>query len=475
MVERRPFEPRPYQALMLNHMLEAPRCAVWAGMGLGKTSTALTALDLLHVAGEDHPDLVLAPLRVARSTWPAEASKWEHLRQLEVVPITGSEAERTAALKRDRSTFSINYENLPWLVDHFGGRWPYRTVVSDESTRLKSMRPVVMTSKLGNEFIRVSKGKRARQLARLAHTNLITRFIELTGTPSPNGLQDLWGQMWFIDAGRRLGRTFEAFTQRWFRPKANGYGVEPLPFAQEQIQEALRDVCISINAADWFDLDEPIVNNIYVDLPAKAMRLYRDMEKEMFASIEGHDVEAFNAASRTMKCLQLANGAAYVDEHAKHYKVVHDAKLDALDSIVAEAAGMPVLVAYHFRSDLERILKAFPKARHLDADPKTEDAWNAGDIPMLVAHPKSAGHGLNLQDGGNIVAHFGHWWDLELYQQINERLGPVRQAQAGHKRPVFHYHILARDTVDELVMLRREGKRAVQDILLDAMKARGLR
>lgn len=211
-----------------------------------------------------------------------------------------------------------------------------------------------------------------------------------------------------------------------------------------------------------------------MELPTRARRLYRDMEREMFLALDGGvEVEAFNAASKTIKCLQLANGAVYTDDTGGAWAEIHDAKLQALDDVIEEASGMPVLVAYHFKSDLARLLKAFPGGRHLDHDPQTIREWNAGRIPVLFAHPASAGHGLNLQDGGNILVFFGHWWDLEQYQQLIERIGPTRQAQAGHGRPVFIYHIVAADTVDETVMQRRESKRTIQDLLLESMKRRG--
>ncbi|BCB27023.1 DEAD/DEAH box helicase [Sulfurimicrobium lacus] len=451
------YTPRPYQGIISGHILETERCAVWAGMGLGKTISTFTALDALFMAGEDAPVLVLAPLRVAKTTWPEEARKWQHLRHIDVMPIVGSEQERRAALKYDASVYTTNYENLVWLTEHYGERWPFRTVISDESTKLKSFR------------LRQG-GKRAQALGRVAHTK-IKRFVELTGTPSPNGLADLWGQMWFVDGGKRLGRTFDSFRQRWFQKSFDGFGMTAMPHAQEQIHEALRDVCLTIDAKDWFDLDEPIVNNIYVDLPIRARQLYRDMERQMFMELEGHGVEAVNAAARTIKCLQIANGAAYVDEQ-QNWKEVHDEKLQALEDIIEEAAGAPVLVAYHFRSDLERLERAFGQGRRLDTDAQTIRDWNAGKIPVLFAHPASAGHGLNLQDGGNILVFFGHWWNLEERLQIIERIGPVRQKQAGHDRPVFIHNIIARDTVDEMVIERVETKREVQDILLEAMKRR---
>lgn len=463
MMTRQAFTPREYQQPVIDHILDVSRDAVWAGMGMGKTVSALTALDILEIT-EPGPALVLAPLRVAASTWPDEATKWAHLRNVEVSAVVGTPEERRAALKRPATIYATNYDNLPWLVEHFGDKWPFRKVVADESTKLKSFR------------LRQG-GVRAQSLARVAHYK-VDRFIELTGTPSPNGLQDLWGQAWFLDKGVRLGRSFEAFKARWFQSIQVGNDrhavrLEPLPFAQEQIEDRMRDLCLSLDARDYFDISQPIVNVIRVELPAKARRLYKDMEREMFLALEcGTEVEAFNAASKTIKCLQLANGAIYTDDMCSAFAEIHDAKLQALEDVVEEAAGMPVLVAYHFKSDLARLQRAFPKGRTLDKDPQTIRDWNAGKIPVLFAHPASAGHGLNLQDGGNILAFFGHWWDLEQYQQIIERIGPARQAQSGHDRPVFIHHIVAADTIDELVMSRRESKREVQDLLLEAMKRR---
>jgi SNF2 family DNA or RNA helicase len=308
----------------------------------------------------------------------------------------------------------------------------------------------------------------------------VKRFIELTGTPSPNGLVDLWGQCWFLDQGERLGRTFSAFAERWFMTGYNGFGLTPRANAQAEITERIKDLCLTIDPADYFDLRAPIVTNIYVDLPPAARRIYREMERQMFAAIGDRTVEAFNAAAVTNKCLQLSNGAVYVDAHAtedasprsKEWREVHDAKLAALDSIVEEAAGAPVLVAYNFRSDLARLHAAFPYARVLDTDPDTIRAWNAGEIRMLLAHPASAGHGLNLQDGGNILVYFGHSWNLEEREQILERIGPVRQAQAGHDRGVFVYNLVATGTVDEVVLERLVSKCSVQDALRGAMKRR---
>lgn len=478
---RKIFVPREWQPPMTNHIIENLRCGVWAGMGLGKTTATATAVDTLYLAGDlTAPTLVVAPLRVAASTWPDEVAKWEHLRGLEVVPIIGPPAARLHALNRalkagNANLFTINYENLSWLkkmLDEARAPWPFEMVIPDESTKLKGLRVSIRTSSTGKKYIQGQGSIRAKALAQYTYRG-VRRLVELTGTPSPNGLKDLWGQAWFLDGGKRLGHSYEAFTSRWFRPTRDGYGIEPLPHAQAEIETAMRDLCLALDIRDYVDIAEPIFSTVYVDLPAPARRLYDSMEKKLFAEINGHEVEAFSAAAKTMKCLQLANGACYVGENAEKWEEVHDAKLQALDDIIEEAAGMPVLVAYHFKSDLARLMKAFPKGRQLDARPSTIRDWNDGKIPVLFAHPASAGHGLNLQDGGNILVFFGHNWNLEEYMQIIERIGPTRQMQAGHDRPMFLYHIVARDTIDEIVMARRDSKREVQDLLLEACKRKG--
>lgn len=456
---RRDFTPRPWQPPMTGHLLDVERGALFCPMGTGKTTATFNALDALFLSGEDHPVLVCAPLRVARDTWPEAAREWNHLRHVSVMPIVGSESERRAALKYEASVYTVNYENLEWLVEYWGERWPYRTIVADELTKLKSFR------------LRQG-GRRAAALAKVAHKKA-ARFIGLTGTPSPNGLQDLWGQVWFLDGGHRLGRTYDAFRQRWFQKSHDGFGMKALPNAQEEIQDKLRDICLTVDLKDFgVDIAEPVVNNIFVDLPPKAAALYRDMEKQMFMQLEGHDVEAFNAAARTIKCLQIANGAAYIDDGG-NWKTVHDEKLDALEDIVEEAAGAPVLVAYHFKSDLVRLQKAFPHAINVATQQGMADA-KAGKGTVWLGHPASMGHGVDgLQQHCNQAAFFGHWWNLEERLQFIERIGPTRQMQAGHDRPVFIHNIIARGTVDEDVIERVVSKREVQDILLDAMKRRG--
>lgn len=456
------FVPRPYQPPIIAHIQNQRRVACWADMGLGKTVATLTAIEFDLALGAG-PALVLAPLRVAREVWATEARKWKHLRHLRVVPILGDAATRGRALRTPADVYTINYDNLPWLVETCGDAWPFRIVVADEATRLKSFR-----------LHKGSGSKRAQMLARVAHRR-IERFVALTGTPCPNGLLDLWGQTWFIDAGARLGRTFTAFKDRWFRlPHQNAMRYEPLPHAYDEIMEQLQDVVMSVRARDYFDLAAPIVNHVEVELPVRVMKLYRELERQMFIGLEAlartETVTAVNAAALTAKCLQLSNGAVYVDGTPRRWETVHDEKIEALRSVVEESGGAPLIVAYQFVSDLARLQKAFPYARVLDANPRTITEWNEGRIAMLLAHPKSAGHGLNLQHGGNRLVFFGHDWNLEEHDQIIERIGPVRQMQSGYNRPVYLTYIVARGTLDLDVMLRRTEKRAVQDILLDRMR-----
>ena len=452
----RDFIPHDYQEDIIDFICSLKRCAVWASMGSGKTVSTLTALDRLSMVEDVYPALILAPLRVARTTWPTEVKRWNHLSHISIKPIVGTQKQRERAAEADADIFTTNYDNLVWLRAWYGDRWPFKTVVADELTRLKSFR------------IRQG-GSRARALGQVAHTH-VTRFIGLTGTPAPNGVKDLWGQTWFIDQGERLGRTYSAFEQRWFKRGYDGFSLVAYDHTQEEVQEKLKDVCLTVDAVSAMNVDEPVVRPVYVDLPTPARRVYEEMEKELFAELaSGEVIEAANVMVKTQKLLQLANGTMYVDEE-HNWEAVHTAKLSALDSIIEEANGMPVLVAYHYRHDLARIQKKFPSAVLLDTDPATIHKWNAGQIPILLAHPASAGHGLNLADGGNILAFFGVNWSLEEYLQIIERIGPMRQKQAGHNRPCLVYPILARDTIDEDVMERLASKRSVQDVLLAAMQ-----
>jgi len=454
------WAPRPFQPLMYEFAQRVKRCALLVPMGFGKSSTVLWLISTLLLTGEVRKVLVLAPLRVAKSTWPEEARSWDAFSHLRVVAVVGSEQERLKALATDADIYTCNYEQIVWLVETLGDAWPFDMVVADEATRLKGFRLRQGT-------------KRAQTLARIIH-NKVARFVALSGTPAPNGLQDLWALGWFIDQGARLGRTFSGFENRWFgfQRTGNTLFTKRVPFAhaQTEIQGLLKDVCLTLSVKDWFDIAEPIVNVLRVTLPPKARKHYKDMEDNLFTQFDEHDVEAFNAAAKTMKCLQLANGAAYLNDSNVEWEVVHNEKIEALRSIVEEASGAPILVAYHFRSDLARLQKAFPEARVLDAKASTIEQWNRGEIPLLLAHPASAGHGLSLQHGGNTLVFFSVNWNLEEHLQIQERIGPVRQKQSGYDRPVFIHYVVAEDTIDEDVLARLRSKRTVQEILLEALK-----
>ena len=460
------FTPREYQRLIVDYIIENPRCCVFAGMGMGKTSASLYAFDALRMLGEANRMLVVAPRRVAIGTWPDEVRKWSNLGHLRIAAAVGTPAERLAALRSKTDVVTIDYENLKWLAANFDCN--FDMIVSDESTRLKGLRVALLTSKKGKEYITGQGSSRAKSLAKMAFGD-VKRWVNLTGSPAPNGLVDLWGQMFYIDRGVRLGRSFTAFSDRWF-VKANQYGgTKPAKYAKPQIEAAIKDVCITVDPKDWFDIKEPIERVIKVTLPPAARKAYDELEKELFTEIETHEVEVFSAGSKSNKCLQIASGAVYT-EHPK-WIAVHDEKIEALKSIVAEANGEPILVSYQFIPDRDRILKAFPKARTLDQI--KEKDWNAGKVPMLVVHPASAGHGLNLQDGGRILVDFSTGWNLEYDEQVIARIGPVRQLQSGHGRAVFRYRIIAADTLEELSVLPRiRSKASVQDSIKAAMKVR---
>lgn len=452
--------PRDFAKEATQFIIEHPRCNIWADPGMGKTSITLAAFDILWIASSSKfPVLVIAPLRVARSVWTNEIKKWDCFSNLNIVEIIGSNpAMRTLALNKgiaaDVEIFTINFENIPWLVDHLSTKWPFKSIVADESTKLKGFR--------------LRHGaKRAAALAKAA--KYTARWINLTGTPVPNGLVDLWGQQWFIDAGVRLGTSHTAFISRWFDEDKYAKTIEPKVFAEEQIIDLISDVTMNINAADYLDIKEPLKINVMVDLPSGARKIYRDMERNMCAEVENAPLlEAKTAADLSIKLLQVASGACFRTE-SLIWDTIHDAKIEALKDLLDEMSGNPLLVAYHFKADLTRILEAIPQARHIQSL-QDEDDWNDGKILCGLVHPASAGHGLNLQHGGHHIAFFSHWWNLEHYLQVIERIGPVRQLQSGYDRIVFIYHIIARGTIDEDVMVRRETKRSTQSIIRDRVQ-----
>lgn len=447
------LELKPHQKVIYDWLLDNKRTIICSFMGSGKTSSCLTALQDLSLTEDVYPVLIIAPILVAKSTWPNEIKKWQHTENLRVSTIVGDVKERELALSQDSDIYTTNYENLPWLVERLGKSWQFNTVIADECTKLKGFR-----TRQGS--------KRAKALAKVAHT-MCNRMVLLTGTPAPNGLLDLWGQYWFVDKGVRLGKSFTTFCERWFYSDYSGFNWIPQVFAQDQIQDAIKDVSLTIRAEDWFDLDLPIVNKIVIPLPKKAEALYRKMEKEMFIEIEKNPVEAMSEGSKSMKCRQIAAGAIYTENGVK-WENIHDEKLAALESIIEENPEMPIIVSYHFKSDLEKLRLKFPDSETLNNDPTVEQRWNEGKIPMLLVHPNANAHGLNLQDGGNIIVFYSMDWRLEEHLQIIERIGPMRQKQSGHARSVFVHYLMMQDTIDEDMYERLSSKKSVQEILMAA-------
>lgn len=476
------FYPRPYQRLIMDHIFNNPRCSVFASPGMGKTSSTVAAFSDLKLFGEANKLLVLAPKRVAETSWPAEREKWvRSFGHLTMAACVGSDAQRQAAVNSNPDILCTNYEQIEWLIQRYGDRWPFDMVAADESPRLKGLRVSMQRRKradgsFGEPFIAGQGAKRAKALAMIAHTK-VRRWVNLTGSPATNGLVDTWGPQWFVDAGHRLGNSFQAFSHRWFRPAFGStqeqQRLEPLPFAQEQIQQLLAQTSIIVDAKDWFDIEDPIEHHVEIELPPAARRRYREMEQELFTLIEGNPVEAFNAGAKAQKTLQLASGSIILDDKG-NWLPVHDEKIEALRSIVEETNGEPLLVAYQFRADRERILKAFPRAKSLERNSdETIKAFQRGQLPMLVVHPASAGHGLDLQHSCRILVDYSSGFNLEFDEQVIERVGPTRQAQLGKKTAVFRYRIVAKDTIEQTAVIPRlKSKARVQDALMEAMKRR---
>jgi len=446
------FEPFPYQQEAIRRIIEQPAAGLFLDMGMGKTVITLTAInELMFDRFEVARVLVIAPKRVAETTWPDEVKAWDHLRHLRVSLVLGSERQRVEALRRQADIYVINRENVVWLVERLGRRWPFDMVVIDELSSFKS-----------------PSAKRFRALRKVRP--LIKRIVGLTGTPAPNGLIDLWPQIYLLDQGERLGRTVTGYRERYFLPEKQDssrrivYTWKPKPGAEEAIYKKLADLCVSMRAEDWLALPERIDRVVTVKLPGEAYEQYRQMERDLLLPYADGDVVATTGATLAGKLLQMANGAVY-DEHGK-VRVIHEAKLDALEDVVEAANGRPVLVFYSYQHDLARIKARFPEARTLETERDVRD-WNAGKVAIMLAHPAAAGHGLNLQAGGNIIAWFGLPWSLELYQQANARL--YRQ---GQTRSVIIHHLVAQGTIDEAVMEALKAKKLTQESLLKAVKWR---
>ena len=436
----------PYQTRAVDYIIEKRRCMLALGLGLGKTTSTLTAIGDLIGAGIVNKVLVIAPLRVCNSVWAQEALKWQHTEHLRVSVVTGSAKARTAALFKSADVYVVNAENTQWLVEHYGKAWPFDMVVIDESTKFKN-----------------SQSKRFKALRKVLP--YVEHVVLLTGTPSPNGLGDLWPQMFLVDYGERLGRTLTGFRQRFFEKDFMGYKFEIRKGSAEKIERLVSDKILSMSADDYLDMPDLIRLDVAVGLGPKALAAYADFEREMFIELDdGAEIEALGAAVLANKLLQFSNGALYTDPNGA-WAEVHNAKLDALAEIVEDNAGETMLVAYNFKSDLARLRKRFPQAVVLDKSQETIDRWNRGEIPMLLAHPASAGHGLNLQDGGALCVWFGLNWSLELTQQFDARLH-----RQGQTRPVRIVRLLGADTIDSRVASVLSSKDATQSSLLAALK-----
>lgn len=442
------YVPGEHQTIGAKFLIETPRCQLWADMGLGKTAITLAVIQMLKMMGSSaFPALIIAPKRVARTVWSGEIEKWDCFQDLKLTKILGDAPTRLTALQRRRTDlYVVNYDNLPWLTAQLAGRWPFRTVVPDESTRLKGFR-------LSHSAVR------AGQLAKVA--KFTERWMNLTGTLIPNGYTDLWGPYWFVDFGKRLMRTHGAFMQRWFFENQYTKEIRMAPGADKEMMEAIADVTLALRAEDWLDVLKPQMIPIEVELPEKARKQYRQMEKDFFLEIGDGGIEAATAVVKSMKLTQLAGGFIYDEGRAAHW--IHDAKIDALKELV-EDLHETLLVAYWFKADVPRILKALPGARVLDTEKDIND-WNAGKVEVMLVHPQSAGHGLNLAEGGRNIAFFTQTWDLELRQQVIERIGAARQAQLGRKKVVRVFDIKAKNTIDDWMLERIESKRSVQDAL----------
>lgn len=447
------YHPHDYQKYSIEFVKTHPIAALLLSMGLGKTSTTLTALDdLLFDSFEIHKVLVIAPLRVTK-VWLDEVKKWNHLNYLRCSLVVGTEQERKRALWANADIYIINRENVQWLIDESGIQFDFDTLVVDELSSFKNF-----------------KTKRFKSLMKVRP--MVKRVIGLTGTPTSNGLMDLWSEFKLLDQGKRLGRFIANYRDQYFRPdKRNGqvvFSYKPLPFAEDAIYDKISDITISMKANDYLNMPELISNHVEVEMSEKEMKVYQELKQELVITLGDEDVTASNAASLSNKLTQMANGAIYLDNHEN--AIIHDRKLDALEDLIEAQCDKPVLVAYWFKHDLDRIKNRLEELKVNFKEIKTEasiEDWNKGNIEVGLIHPASAGHGLNLQEGGSTLIWFGLTWSLELYEQTNARL--YRQGQKD--RCVVIEHIVTKGTIDEQIIKALEEKDKSQSRLIDAVKA----
>lgn len=450
------FKPHAYQQHCINKIIEIKKLGLFLDMGLGKTVTTLTAVKALkYYRFQVSKVLVIAPKKVAEGTWTREKDKWDHTKMLRISAVLGSQTKRIRALNTPADIYIINRENVVWLVDYYRNSWPFDMVVIDESSSFKS-----------------HKAKRFKALASMGpHIN---RMVELTGTPSPNGLDGLWSQIYLLDGGERLGRRYTQFRERYFDPGERGqsviYNYKAKPGSGESILGRISDICISMKAEDYLQLPEVIYHQVPVIMDAKSEKAYAELERKMVLELPGdeEEISVTSAAALSNKLLQLANGAVYDDGHSAHE--VHGCKIEAFMELVESLHGKPALVFYNFQHDRERILKALKKSGLRIRELKTvgdEDAWNHREVDILLAHPASSAYGLNLQQGGNHVIWFGLTWNYELYTQANKRLH-----RQGQSEKVIIHHLVCTDTRDEDVMKALEQKDDMQEWVMESLKAR---
>ena len=444
------YQPHEYQSYATRFILEHPVAAVFLQMGPGKSVITLTAIhNLIFDRFEVRRVLVIAPLRVARDTWPAEIEKWDHLKGLTYSVAVGDEHARNAALMRDAQVYIINRENVSWLVEDSAIPFDYDMIVIDELSSFKSW-----------------QAKRFKSLLKVRPR--VGRIVGLTGTPSSNGLMDLFAEFRVLDMGQRLGRFITRYRESFFRPdRTNGmqvYSWKPLPGAEEEIYRRIGDITISMKSVDFLKMPECLMNRVPVCMDFLEKDLYDELKQDLVIQLKDTQIDAKNAAALSGKLCQMANGAVYTEDG--NAVRIHERKLDALEDLIEAANGQPLLIAYWFKHDLQRIRERFPQARELKSSKDIAD-WNAGRIPVALIHPASAGHGLNLQDGGNTLVWFGLTWSLELYQQTNARLW--RQGQRAGT--VVIHNIVTAGTIDEQILKALEGKDRTQTALIDAVKA----
>lgn len=450
------FTPHEYQRYCIEKAVEIKKIGLFLDMGLGKTVTTLTVIkELKYNRFEVRKVLVIAPKKVAEGTWTKEKDKWEHTKMLRVSQVLGSQTKRIRALNTPADIYIVNRENVSWLVDYYQNSWPFDMVIVDESSSFKS-----------------HKAKRFKALASME--NHIKRMIILTGTPSPNGLEDLWSQVYLLDGGERLGKRYTQFRERYFDPGARGnnviYSYQAKPGSENSILQKISDICISMKADDYLQLPEVTYHEIPVVLDDKSQKAYLELEKKMVLELpeDESEISVTSAAALSNKLLQLGNGAIYDED--RNYHEVHNCKIEAFLELIESLQGKPALVFYNYQHDKLRILKALEKSGLWIRELKTvqdEDDWNARKIDILLTHPASSAYGLNLQQGGNHVIWFGLTWNYELYTQANKRLH-----RQGQKERVIIHHLVCNGTRDEDVMRALEQKEDVQEWVMKSLKAR---